>query len=51
MNQTEPWTGTPHRTKPLRRILVIVGIALLGGLLAAAAIYAAAFVMLAPMMQ
>lgn len=35
----------------LRRILVIAGVALAGGILAAVAIYTAAFLILAPMMQ
>ena len=42
---------TDPRDKPLRRILMIVGIALAAAVLAAVAIYAAAFLMLAPMMQ
>lgn len=42
---------TDPKDKPLRRILVIVGIALAAAALAAVAIYAAAFLILAPMMQ
>ncbi len=41
---------TDPKDKPLRRILVIAVIALAGVVLAAVAIYAAAFLILAPMM-
>lgn len=37
--------------RPLRRILVTAGFILVGLILIAAAIYAGAFIMLAPMMQ
>ncbi len=51
MEQIEPTTGTEPKDKPLRRILVIAGIALAGLILAGVAIYAAAFLILAPLMQ
>lgn len=37
--------------RPLRRILITAGLVLVGLILIAAAIYAGAFIMLAPMMQ
>lgn len=49
MEHSQPRAGP--ETRSLRRILVIVGIALVSLVLAAVAIYAAAFLMLAPMMQ
>jgi len=51
MGQIEPATGTEQKDKLLRRILVIAGIALAVVFLVAVAIYAAAFLILAPMMQ
>jgi hypothetical protein len=39
------------RARPLRRILVTAGLVLAAMILIAAAIYAGAFIMLAPMMQ
>lgn len=51
MGHYELHTNAERSAKQLRRILVIIGVALLGGILAAVAIYAAAFLMLAPMMQ
>lgn len=47
----KPDAGTDRGGKPLRRILVGAGLVLVALLLIAIAIYAAAFVMLAPMMQ
>jgi hypothetical protein len=38
-------------TRPLRRILIIVGLVLVGLILVGVAIYAGAFIILAPMMQ
>ena len=40
-----------HDTRPLRRILIAVGLVLTVLILIAVAIYAGAFIMLAPMMQ
>jgi hypothetical protein len=44
-------TGDAAETRPLRRILVIAGLVLVALILAVVAIYAGAFIMLAPMMQ
>ena len=41
----------PPDTRPLRRILVTVGLVLVALILACVAIYAVAFIILAPMMQ
>jgi hypothetical protein len=38
-------------TRPLQRILIIVGLVLAGLILVAVAIYTGAFIILAPMMQ
>ncbi|MDY6998223.1 MAG: hypothetical protein SW019_16620 [Actinomycetota bacterium] len=43
--------GTDPPDRPLRRILMIAGVVLVGLVLIAVAVYAAAFLMLAPMMQ
>ena len=51
MEDIDSPTGAEPKGKPLRRILVIAGIALAGIVLAVVAIYAAAFLILAPMMQ
>ncbi|EKF21462.1 hypothetical protein C731_4577 [Mycolicibacterium hassiacum DSM 44199] len=44
-------TNRPPASRPLRRVLVIVGIVVIAAILVVVAIYAAAFIMLAPMMQ
>ena len=41
----------PTHTRPLRRILITVGLVLTALILIAVAIYAGAFIILAPMMQ
>jgi hypothetical protein len=41
----------PNDTRPLRRILIVVGLVLGVLILIAVAIYAGAFIILAPMMQ
>lgn len=51
MEQIEPSGGDEPKDRPLRRILVIAGLALAGVILAAVAMYATAFLILAPMMQ
>jgi hypothetical protein len=53
MEQLQPRHRFDHAPddRMLRRIIVTAGLVLLGVILAAAAIYAAAFLMLAPMMQ
>lgn len=38
-------------TRPLRRILIAIGLVLAGLILVIVAVYAGAFIMLAPMMQ
>lgn len=43
--------GDTPDTRPLRRILVTAGLVLVTLILVAVAIYAAAFIILAPMMQ
>ncbi|MGV0834442.1 hypothetical protein [Mycolicibacterium thermoresistibile] len=47
-NRTEP---TEHQTHLLRRIAIAAGLGLVVLILVGVAIYAAAFIMLAPMMQ
>ena len=51
MEQIKPSSGAEARDKPLRRVLVIAGLVLAALIVIAAAIYAGAFLMLAPMMQ
>jgi hypothetical protein len=53
MEQLQPRHRLDHTTddRTLRRVIVTAGLVLLGVILAAVAIYAAAFLMLAPMMQ
>ncbi|CAA0126022.1 Uncharacterised protein [Mycolicibacterium vanbaalenii] len=51
MEQNIPPTGTRPKRKPLRGTLVTAGVVLAILVLAAAAIYAVAFLALAPMMQ
>jgi hypothetical protein len=41
----------PTNTRPLRRILIAIGLVLAAVILVIVAIYAGAFIMLAPMMQ
>jgi hypothetical protein len=43
--------GDAAETRPLRRILITIGLVLVALILVAVAIYAGAFIMLAPMMQ
>jgi hypothetical protein len=53
MEQTEPRTplGDATDTRPLRRVLITAALIIVGILLVAVAIYAGAFMILAPMMQ
>ena len=55
MEEIQPRDRTDHDepadTRPLRRILVTVGLVLVALILVAVAIYAVAFIILAPMMQ
>ena len=51
MKQTEPHIGAENRAVTLRRILVIAAMVLAVLLLIGVAVYAGAFLMLAPMMQ
>ena len=53
MEQLQPRSHLDHAVgdRTLRRIVVTAGLIMIGVILAAAAIYAAAFLMLAPMMQ
>jgi hypothetical protein len=51
MDEIEPRTRTEPKDKPLRRILVIAGIVLAVLVAIGVAIYAGAFLILAPMMQ
>ena len=51
MEENTPPTGTKPKRKPLRGILVTAGVVLALLVLAAVAIYAGAFLILAPMMQ
>ena len=51
MEQIEPPVGTQDRASLLRRTLVAVGIVLAALVLIGVAVYAGAFLMLAPMMQ
>jgi hypothetical protein len=55
MEETQPRTGLDHTepadTRPLRRVLIAAGLVLAVLILAVVAIYAGAFLMLAPMMQ
>ena len=52
MEDIQPRTGVGAAdTRPLRRILIVVGLVLAALILVAVAIYAGAFLILAPMMQ
>jgi hypothetical protein len=56
MEEIQPLTGTDHderadHGRPMRRVLIVVGLVLAVLILVAVAIYAGAFIMLAPMMQ
>ncbi len=51
MEDTAPRAGTEPKDKPLRRILVGAGIVLAVLIVIGAAIYAGAFLILAPTMQ
>jgi hypothetical protein len=55
MNQTESrgrlFDAGSDGTRPLRRVVVTAGLVLVGLILVVVAIYAGAFLMLAPMMQ
>ncbi|HKH53704.1 MAG TPA: hypothetical protein VKA77_18325 [Mycobacterium sp.] len=53
MDQMAPrrWIDDATGTRPLRRILITVGLVLAGLILVVVAIYAGAFIILAPMMM
>jgi hypothetical protein len=51
MEEISPRAHTDRLTRPLRRILITVGLVLVALILVAVAIYAGAFIILAPMMQ
>ena len=51
MEEIQPRAHTDPETRGLRRVLITVGLVLVALILVAVAIYAGAFIILAPMMQ